>query len=197
MPRTRSVLSPADLKRRTPPGQTLTDKFPILTYGPTPTFDPGTWDFRMWGLVENEVRWSYSEFMALPPTKVVADFHCVTRWSRLDNEWEGVSFRELLTHVTPLPDAAFVMIHCDGGYTTNLSIEALVDDDVLFAYHHDGEDLDPEHGWPLRSIVPKLYAWKSAKWVRGLEFMSHDRPGFWEQNGYHMNGDPWTEERYG
>ena len=197
MPRTRSVLSPADLKRRTPPGQTLTDKFPILTYGPTPTFDPGTWDFRMWGLVENEVRWSYSEFMALPPTKVVADFHCVTTWSRLDNEWEGVSFRELLTHVTPLPDAAFVMIHCDGGYTTNLSIEALVDDDVLFAYHHDGEDLDPEHGWPLRSIVPKLYAWKSAKWVRGLEFMSHDRPGFWEQNGYHMNGDPWTEERYG
>jgi DMSO/TMAO reductase YedYZ molybdopterin-dependent catalytic subunit len=197
LPRTRSVLSPADLKRRTPPGQTLTDKFPILTYGPTPTFDPGTWDFRMWGLVENEVRWSYSEFMALPPTKVVADFHCVTTWSRLDNEWEGVSFRELLTHVTPLPDAAFVMIHCDGGYTTNLSIEALVDDDVLFAYHHDGEDLDPEHGWPLRSIVPKLYAWKSAKWVRGLEFMSHDRPGFWEQNGYHMNGDPWTEERYG
>ncbi len=196
MPRTRAVLSPAELKRRTPPGQVLTDKFPILTYGATPNFDPATWDFRMWGLVADEARWSYDEFMALPSTKVVADFHCVTTWSRLDNEWEGVSFRELLTHVSPTPEAAYVMIHCDGGYTTNLSIEALTDDDVLFAYRHDGVDLDPEHGWPLRSIVPKLYAWKSAKWVRGLEFMSHDRAGFWEQNGYHMNGDPWTEERY-
>ncbi len=166
MPRSRSVLSPADAKRRTPPGQVLTEKFPVLTYGDTPTFDAATWDFRIWGLVEEEARWSYDGFMALPATTVDADFHCVTTWSRLDNEWEGVSFRELLAHVTPTPDAAFVMIHCDGGYTTNLSIKALTDDDVLFAYRHDGEDLKPEHGWPLRSIgapySPSLHSvWRS------------------------------------
>ena len=196
MPRPRTVIAPAEVKRRTPPGQYLTEKFPVLTYGPTPAFDAATWDFRMWGLVDSPVRWTYAEFMALPATKLVADFHCVTTWSRLENEWEGVTFRDLLGHLTPKPEAEFVMIHCDGGYTTNLSIEALLDGDVLFAYRHDGENLEPEHGWPLRSIVPKLYAWKSAKWVRGLEFMAADRPGFWEQNGYHMNGDPWTEERY-
>ncbi len=197
MPRPRPVLAPADIKRRTPPGQYVTEKFPVLTYGPTPAFERAAWDFRMWGLVENEARWSYDEFMALPSTKIVADFHCVTTWSRLDNEWEGVTFRDLLSHVTLRPEARYAMLHCDGGYTTNLSLEAMSEADVMFAYRLDGEDLDPEHGWPLRSIVPKLYAWKSAKWVRGIEFIPEDRPGFWEQNGYHMNGDPWTEERYG
>jgi DMSO/TMAO reductase YedYZ molybdopterin-dependent catalytic subunit len=197
LPRPRTALAPAEIKRRTPPGQTVTEKFPVLTYGSTPAFDRDTWDFRMWGLVDSEARWSYDEFMALPSTRIVADFHCVTTWSRLDNEWEGVTFRELLGHVTLRPDARFAMLHCDGGYTTNLSLEAISEADVMFAYRLDGEDLEPEHGWPLRSIVPKLYAWKSAKWVRGIEFIPHDRPGFWEQNGYHMNGDPWTEERYG
>lgn len=193
----RSRISPEDLKRRTPPGQYLTEKFPVLTYGPTPAFNPKTWDFRVFGLVEEEKRWTYEEFMALPKVKIVADFHCVTTWSRLENEWEGVHIREILKHVSLKPEAKFAMAHCDGGYTTNLRMEMLVDEDVLFAYRLDGEDLTPDHGWPLRLIVPKYYAWKSAKWIRGIEFMARNRPGFWEMNGYHMDGDPWTEERYG
>jgi DMSO/TMAO reductase YedYZ molybdopterin-dependent catalytic subunit len=148
-------------------------------------------------LVKKEVRWSYEAFMALPKVAIRADFHCVTRWSRLDNEWEGVSIHEVMKHVKPLPSAKFVMIHCDGGYTTNLSLDVLIDDDVLFAYRHDGENLSPEHGWPLRLIVPKRYAWKSAKWVRGLELMAKNKPGFWENYGYHLDGDHWKEERYG
>lgn len=188
---------PSEHEQRLPPGQVLTEKFPVLTYGPTPKFDPEQWDFRIFGLVEAEVRWSYEEFMALPTVTVRADFHCVTRWSRLDNEWEGVSFREVMKHIKPLPSAKFATIFCDGGYTTNLSLEVLIDDDVLFAYRLDGEKLSPEHGWPLRLIVPKRYAWKSAKWVRGMELTEKDRPGFWENYGYHMDGDPWKEERYG
>jgi DMSO/TMAO reductase YedYZ molybdopterin-dependent catalytic subunit len=180
-----------------PPGQVVTTKFPVLTYGATPRFDPERWDFRLWGLVENPVRWTYDEFMALPKVCIVADFHCVTTWSRLDNRWEGVHIREVMRCVRLRPDARFAMVHCDGGYTTNLSLEALVDDDVLLAYRHDEKELPPEHGGPLRLVVPKRYAWKSAKWVRSVEFMAEDRPGFWEQNGYHMHGDPWKEERYG
>lgn len=188
---------PPKLQRRTPPGQALTQKFPVLTYGPIPSFSPQSWDFRLFGLVEEEVHWSYEEFMALPKVTSRSDFHCVTRWSRLDNEWEGVSIHEMMQHVKLLPAAKFVTTHCDGDYTTNLSLNVLIDDDVLLAYHHDGEDLSPEHGWPLCLIVPKRYAWKSAKWVRGLEFMAQDLPGFWENYGYHMDGDPWEEERYG
>ncbi len=180
---------------RIPPGQMVTVRFPVLHVGPVPPFDPQTWDFRAFGLVE-EVTLSYQEFMSLPKVKVVANFHCVTRWSRLDNEWEGVGFRELMRRIRPQPQPRYVMVHCDGGYTTNLPWEALLDEDVLLAYRHDGRDLTPEHGWPLRLVVPKRYAWKSAKWVRALEFMEEDRPGYWEERGYHNRGDPWKEERY-
>ena len=183
-------------KPRIPPGQVVTSKFPILHVGSIPPFDPQRWRFRVFGLVEEEVVFSYQEFMSLPQVEIVSDFHCVTRWSRLGNVWEGVSFRELMKHIKPRPEARYVMVHSDGGYTTNLPLPALLDDDVLFAYGHDGRDLTPEHGWPLRLVVPKRYAWKSAKWVRGLEFMEHDRPGYWEARGYHNDGDPWKEERY-
>lgn len=179
---------------RVPPGQYVTEKFPVLTYGPTPSFDPKTWSFRIFGLVEKEVALTWDEFMSLPKTKVVADFHCVTQWSRLNNEWEGVTFRDVMKLVVPKPEGRFVMIHCDGAYTTNLPLETLMEEDVLFAYCHDGQVLPAEHGGPLRLVVPKLYAWKSAKWVRGLELMERDRPGFWESRGYHMRGDPWLEE---
>ena len=183
-------------KPHIPPGQVVTSKFPVLHVGPIPPFDPQRWDFRVFGLVEEEVVFSCQEFMSLPRVEMVSDFHCVDRWSRLDNAWEGVSFQELMKHIRPRPEARYVMVHSDGGYTTNLPLKALLEDDVLFAYRHDGRDLTPEHGWPLRLVVPKRYAWKSAKWVRGLEFMDHDRHGYWEARGYHNDGDPWKEERY-
>ena len=195
-PSPRTGLSVEEAAKRTPPGQYLTDKFPVLTYGPTPRFDPETWDFRVWGLVEEQARWTYEQFMELPTIQITADFHCVTTWSRLENRWEGVSIHEIMKHVQLKPEAQFAMFHCDGGYTTNVSLEVLLDDDVLLAYKLDGENIDLAHGWPLRSIVPKRYAWKSAKWLRGIEFMAADKPGFWERNGYHMDGDPWKEERY-
>ena len=185
-----------DDKPRIPPGQVVTSKFPVLHVGPIPPFDPQRWNLRIFGLVEEEVVFSYQEFMSLPKVEIVSDFHCVTRWSRLGNVWEGVSFQELMRHIRPRPEAKYVMVHCDGGYSTNLPLQALLDDGVLFAYRRDGRDLTPEHGWPLRLVVPKRYAWKSAKWVRGLEFMEHDRPGYWEARGYHNDGDPWKEERY-
>ena len=174
----------------------MAEKFPVLTYGPTPSFDPKKWSFRVFGLVEKEVALTWDEFMRLPKTKLVADFHCVTQWSRLNNEWEGVTFRDVMKLVVPKPEGRFVMIHCDGGYTTDLPLETLMEEDVLFAYRHDGQALPAEHGGPLRLIVPKLYAWKSAKWVRGLEFMAADRPGFWEARGYNMRGTPGLEERF-
>lgn len=183
-------------KPRIPPGQVVTSKFPVLHVGPIPTFDPQRWDFRIFGLVEEEVVFSYQEFMNLPKVEIISDFHCVTRWSRLNNLWEGVTFREVMKHIRPRPEARYVMVHSDGDYSTNLPLQALLDDDVLFAYRHDGRDLTPEHGWPLRLVVPKRYAWKSAKWVRGLEFREEDRPGYWEAHGYHNDGDPWKEERY-
>ncbi len=182
-------------KPRIPPGQVVTSKFPVLHVGPIPTFDPQKWGFRLFGLVEEEVVFSYQEFMNLPKVEIVSDFHCVTRWSRLNNLWEGVTFREVMKHIRPRPEARYVMVHSDGDYSTNLPLLALLDDDVLFAYRHDGRDLTPEHGWPLRLVVPKRYAWKSAKWVRGLEFREEDRPGYWEAHGYHNDGDPWKEER--
>ena len=181
---------------KTPPGQFVTEKFPVLTYGATPRFDPSTWSFRLFGLVEREVELSYEEFMRLPMTNETADFHCVTQWSRLDNLWEGVAIADVMKLVTLKPEARFAVAHCDGGYTTNLPLEVLLADDVLFAHKHEGANLAPEHGWPLRLIVPKRYAWKSAKWVRGLEFLAEDRPGFWEVHGYHNDADPWAEERF-
>jgi DMSO/TMAO reductase YedYZ molybdopterin-dependent catalytic subunit len=181
---------------RVPPGQTLTGKWPVLTYGLTPRFDPRTWTFRCFGLVERETQWTWPEFLKLPRVTITSDVHCVTRWSKLDNAWEGVHIREIVERVRPRPEARFVMQHADPDYTTNIALEDLVQDDVLLALRHNGRDLEPDHGGPLRLVVPKLYFWKSAKWLRALEFLDVNPPGFWEQNGYHMHGDPWKEERY-
>jgi DMSO/TMAO reductase YedYZ molybdopterin-dependent catalytic subunit len=184
------------LAHRVPPGQTLTTKWPVLTYGMTPRFNPKTWTFRCFGLVDQEVAWTWDEFQALPMTEVPCDIHCVTRWSRLDNRFEGVHIKEIMKRVSVKPEAQYVRVHADPDYTTNLRIEDLVDDDVLLALKHDGRPLEPDHGAPCRLVVPKLYFWKSAKWVRGFEFLDVNPPGFWEQNGYHMHADPWKEERY-
>ncbi|MCL5265851.1 MAG: sulfite oxidase-like oxidoreductase [Chloroflexi bacterium] len=181
---------------RLPPGQVLTAKFPILHYGTIPPFDPDSWTFRVFGEVEERLEFSYSEFTQLPKVEIVADVHCVTRWSRFDNRWEGVTFKELMSRIKPRAEARFVMVHADGGYAANLPLDVLLDEDVLFAYRLDGDDLRPEHGWPLRLVVPKKYFWKSVKWVRSLEFMSEDRYGFWELRGYHNDADPWQEQRY-
>jgi len=181
---------------RVPPGQHLTEKWPVLTYGGTPRFDPRTWTFRCFGLVEQEVAWTWEEFLRLPRVELVSDVHCVTHWSLLDNRWEGVHIREILKHVRVKPGAIAVMIHADPDYTTNLLLQELMDDDVLLALKRNGRDLEPDHGGPCRLVVPKLYFWKSAKWVRSFEFMDVNAPGFWEVNGYHMHADPWKEERY-
>ncbi|MBI2887469.1 MAG: sulfite oxidase-like oxidoreductase [Chloroflexi bacterium] len=181
---------------RVPPGQELTDKWPVLHYGNVPRFDAEKWDFQVTGLVAHPMRWSYQEFMALPRVETASDIHCVTGWSKLDNRWEGVSIREIVRRVLPLPKARYVIVHAEGGYTTNLPFEELNRPENLLAYRHNGEDLEPDHGWPLRLVVPHLYFWKSAKWVRGLEFREQDERGFWERYGYHNHGDPWTEERY-
>jgi len=187
---------PDELAARIPPGQHLVEDFPVLSYGPTPRFNPRKWDFRVLGLVEEPLRFSYQEFRALPLGRQRADFHCVTTWSKLDNLWEGVRVVDLMTRVRLKPEARYVVVHCDGGYTTNLPLEEFVDEDVMLAWRHDGRDLEPDHGWPLRLVVPKLYGWKSAKWVRAIEFSSEDRRGFWEVRGYHNHADPWTQERY-
>jgi len=184
------------LGERLPPGQKPTDGWPVLNYGGIPRIDAATWRFRVWGLVEEDKEWTWDEFLALPQISDVSDIHCVTQWSKFDNEWEGISWRELLRHVKPLPDAKHVMAHCYGGYTTNIALADLDDDDVLFAFKHNGQPLAPEHGGPMRLVVPKLYFWKSAKWIRGVEFIGEERPGFWEMYGYHIHGDPWKEERY-
>lgn len=186
----------ADPENRIPPGQYLTDKFPVLTHGPTPKLNLTTWKFRILGLVDNKISWTYQEFLSLPQIDLTTDFHCVTRWSQLDNTWTGVPIAEVMKHVIVQPEAQYVMVHAHGGYTTNLPLIDLLEDDVIFAHSRNGEPLSPDHGWPLRLVVPKLYAWKSAKWVTGLEFMPHDKPGFWETAGYHNHGDPWTEERF-
>ena len=188
--------TPEGLADRIPPGQARTSKWPVLTYGLTPRFDPRTWTFRCFGLVEEEVSWTWEQFLELPRTEVRCDIHCVTRWSRLDNRFEGVPIREIMKRLRLKPEAAYVMIHADPDYTTNLPLADLVDDDVLLALKHDGDDLTPDHGGPLRLVVPKLYFWKSAKWLRAFEFLDVNPPGFWELNGYHMHADPWQEERY-
>ena len=186
---------------RLPPRQVLTRKWPVLHAGEVPDFDPATWDLTVFPipLVDRIHRFTWNEFLALPRGRVFADMHCVTRWSKLDNLWEGIPTRELLNHVSVSPKAKFVMVHCEYGFSTNLPIEDFFADDCLFALRHDGADLSPDHGYPVRLVVPRLYAWKSAKWVRGIEFLEADRPGFWESGehgGYHMRGDPWTEERF-
>ena len=181
---------------RLPPGQSLTLKWPVLHYGSVPRFDPERWDFRVYGAVDAPVRWTWSEFNALPKVKRHSDFHCVTRWSRFDNDWEGVAFREVLEGVKLKAGARYVLVHAEQGFTANVPLADLDREEVLLATHHDGQPLSPEHGHPLRLIVPHLYAWKSVKWVRGIEFLDQDAPGFWEQNGYHMYGDPWREQRF-
>lgn len=182
---------------RLPPGQSLTDRFPVLTYGPIPKFDPKTWDLRVFGEVENEMRWTWDEFLKLPMTTIKTDIHCVTRWSKFDTVWEGVKFNEFVKLFGVKSTAKYVIAHCEYGYTTNLPIELMMDDDVLLAYKYAGELLEPDHGAPVRTLVPKKYFWKSAKFLRGLEFSKEDKPGFWEQGGYHNEGDPWREERFG
>jgi DMSO/TMAO reductase YedYZ molybdopterin-dependent catalytic subunit len=197
------VIQSSDTRRaeRLPPRQVLTRKWPVLHAGEVPPFDPATWDLTVFPipLVDRIVRFTWPEFLALPRVKVFADMHCVTRWSKLDNLWDGVPTRELLKHVTVSPKAKFVMVHSEYGFSTNLPIDDFFGEDCLFALRHDGADLEPDHGGPLRLVVPRLYAWKSAKWVRGIEFMEQDRPGFWESGdhgGYHMRGDPWAEQRF-
>lgn len=186
----------AKVDNRLPPGQYLTTQFPVLSYGPTPRFDPRKWDFSIIGLVDQPLRLTWEELRQMPPAVQMADFHCVTTWSRYDNRWEGIRVRDLMRSVKLKPEARFVFVLCDGGYTSNLTLEEFLDDDVMLAWGHNGKDLEPDHGFPLRLVVPKLYGWKSAKWVRAIEFMARDRRGFWEVRGYHNHGDPWTEERY-
>jgi DMSO/TMAO reductase YedYZ molybdopterin-dependent catalytic subunit len=197
-----------DKEGRLPPGQSLTQKFPVLHYGPVPGFNPAKWDFRLWGEVEQPVRWSWEEFNQLPRTKLEMDIHCVTRWSKFDTTWEGVSVRTLVDQglLVIKPTAKFVMQHAEYGFTVNLPLEVVLGDNFLLATHFDGKPLTPDHGYPLRGVVGNIpsredltvpYFWKGAKWLRGLEFIPFDRPGFWEQAGYHMNADVWKEERFG
>jgi DMSO/TMAO reductase YedYZ molybdopterin-dependent catalytic subunit len=181
---------------RLPPGQKLTDGWPVLHYGGIPDIDLATWKFSIVGMVEEEAHFAWEDVLALPQETVRTDIHCVTHWSKFDNDWTGVKFTELMKRVTPRPEAKHVMVHSFGGYTTNVSLGELVDDDVILAHQHNGQALTNEHGWPMRLVVPKLYFWKSAKWVRGLVFMDAEKAGFWENYGYHIHGDPWTEERY-
>jgi len=193
-------------KHRLPPGQTLTSGFPILHNGPIPIFNPATWDFRIWGAVEEPVTWTWDQIMALPRDKRRLDLHCVTTWSKFDTRWEGISPRTLIEHglIQPKPEAQFVMQHAEHGYSTNLPLAVLLQDNYLIATHYEGQPLTPEHGFPLRGVIGTLpgqsdckdvYLWKGAKWLRSLEFMTHDRFGFWEANGYHNEADVWKEQR--
>jgi len=194
---------------RLPPGQSLTQKFPVLHYGPVPPFNPATWDFRVFGLVEEEKRWTWEEFNQLPRRKMVMDIHCVTRWSKFDTPWEGVHIQDLIDqgYLKPKPEARFIMQHCEYGFTVNIPIELALGDQFIMATHLDGQPLDAEHGYPLRGVAGALpgkpmdendrYFWKGGKWLRGLEFIAQDRPGFWEQAGYSMTANIWKEERFG
>jgi DMSO/TMAO reductase YedYZ molybdopterin-dependent catalytic subunit len=182
---------------RLPPGQSLTLKWPVLHYGSVPRFDPQHWDFSLSGLVQHPLRFTWTEFNQLPRIQRTSDFHCVTRWSRFNNSWDGVAMRELLSLAVPRKDAQYALIHAEQGYTANVPLADIDRDDVLLATHHDGEPLTVDHGYPLRLIIPHLYAWKSVKWVRGIELLDRDQAGFWEQNGYHTRGDPFKEERFG
>lgn len=181
---------------RVPPGQTLTRKFPVLHHSHVPAFDEAGYRFRVWGCVERPLELTWAELRALPRVEDVSDFHCVTTWSRLDNRWGGVPIRAVLDRARPTAEARHVLMHCLDGYTANVPLRVLDDRDVLIAFDHDGEPLSPEHGGPVRLVVPKLYAWKSGKWLAGLELLQRDRRGFWEERGYHNRALPWAEERY-
>jgi DMSO/TMAO reductase YedYZ molybdopterin-dependent catalytic subunit len=193
---------------RLPPGQSLTEKFPVLHYGPVPLYNNlNTWDFRVYGLVEEEKRWNWEEFNKLPRTKTTLDLHCVTRWSKFDTEWEGVHFKELVDggFIKLKPTAKFCVQHCEYGFTVNLPLEAMFSSNFLLATHYDGKPLESEHGYPLRGLMGAVpnqhqtsdrYLWKGGKWLRALEFLDHDEAGFWEQAGYSMTANIWDEERY-
>ncbi|MBD2844212.1 sulfite oxidase-like oxidoreductase [Paenibacillus sp. IB182496] len=185
------------MQTRVPPGQTVTDGFPVLHYGQVPYYnDMSKWNLRVFGLVNEEREISYKSFMELPRQTFDNDIHCVTTWSKLGNVWEGVTVREVLGDLVIDPRARYVMLHAEHGWTTNLPVEDFLRDTSFLAIKHNGERLTPEHGYPVRMVVPHLYFWKSAKWLRGIEFMADDKPGFWERNGYHMYGNPWEEQRY-
>lgn len=184
------------LALRLPPGQVLTERFPILHEGDVPVYDMKEWTLRVFGEVDREVTLTYEQIMKMPQTTVTCDIHCVTRWSRFDNAFTGVLFRDFLREIGVTPRSSYVMLHGDHGYTTNLALSDLDRDDVLLAHSFDGEPLTDKHGWPLRLVVPHLYFWKSVKWLRGFEFIQENQPGFWEQNGFHMGGDPFREERF-
>jgi DMSO/TMAO reductase YedYZ molybdopterin-dependent catalytic subunit len=182
---------------RLPPGQYLTEKWPVLHAGSVPDVDLAAWDFRVFGQVENPITLTWQQLQELPSEEITVDIHCVTRWSRFDTRFRGVRWQTLAELVEPKPTAKFVIAHAEQGFTSNLPLDALDSDEALIAYEADGEPLTPDHGWPLRLVAPSRYFWKSAKWLRALELTSTDQPGFWERYGYHNEADPWREERYG
>jgi DMSO/TMAO reductase YedYZ molybdopterin-dependent catalytic subunit len=184
-------------RERLPPGQVITRKWPVLHYGTVPRVDVATWRFSVGGAVQQPFAITWEELQALPRRQTACDIHCVTRWSRYDNVFEGVPVQLLLQRARVKPEARYALVHAEQGFTTNLPLDDLDRPENLLALSHDGEPLTPEHGGPVRLLVPHLYFWKSAKWVRGIECLEEDVPGFWEQNGYHMRGDPWQEERFG
>jgi DMSO/TMAO reductase YedYZ molybdopterin-dependent catalytic subunit len=187
---------PPEIAARVPPGQRLVKSWPVLHFGSIPRFDGEHWELEVSGLVEEPFTLTYQELLDLPRVTVDADMHCVTGWTTLDNTWEGVSFRTIVERAKPTDEAKWVIAHGANGYTSDLSFEAMDDDDVLLAWRNHGEDLTAEHGWPLRLVVPKRYAWKSAKWLTGLEFTAKNSRGFWEVRGYHVHAEPFAEERY-
>jgi DMSO/TMAO reductase YedYZ molybdopterin-dependent catalytic subunit len=191
------TMSPTPDRPRLPPGQIVTRKWPVLHYGSVPRVDLTRWRFDVRGAVDHPLSLGWDELLALPRRETVCDIHCVTRWSRYDNVFEGVAVQELLARAGVRPEARYVLVHAEQEYTTNLPLADLDRPENLLALSHNGEPLTPEHGGPVRLLVPHLYLWKSAKWVTGFEVLEEDDPGFWEQNGYHMRGDPWREERYG
>jgi DMSO/TMAO reductase YedYZ molybdopterin-dependent catalytic subunit len=186
----------SELADRVPPGQVVTDRFPILHEGEVPAYNMDQWSLRVFGEVAEEKTIRYEDLLALPQTQVVCDIHCVTRWSKLDTAWEGVRFRDFLQWLDIKPEGKFVMLHADNDYETNVPLEDLMRDNILLAIKYDGQPLTHKHGWPLRFLVPHLYFWKSAKWIRGIEFMKEDREGFWERNGFHNAADPFEEQRF-
>jgi len=192
----KKLIGVVEQKQRVPPNQKVVTKFPVLHHGSTPKFDPKSWDFVVEGLVENPIKLTYEEFLKLPKTVSTSDFHCVTGWSRLDNKWEGVAFKTIADMARLLKDAKYVTIVCEESYTTSLPLKDILEDDVLLAYKFDDKPLEPEHGGPLRLVVPKKYAYKSAKWVRKIRLTAEQELGFWEKRGYSDTADPWKEERY-
>lgn len=192
----RALEDQAKMEGRLPPGQSLTLKFPVLHYGPVPTYDLNTWNLRAFGLVDEERVWSWWDVLKMPMKTVSCDIHCVTRWSKFDTVWEGVPFGEFARLAGVKPEAKYVIAHCEYGFTANVPLEALLDENALLAIKFSGLPLEPEHGYPMRLLTPRKYFWKSAKWLRAVEFAETDRLGFWEQAGYHNNADPWQEERF-